>query len=64
MHEGRITQFGPTAEIYRKPNSLTSARVFSDPPINIAKVTKKGKKLQLSHGGVSWPVAAARRKAS
>ena len=58
MHEGRITQFGPTAEIYRKPNSLVSARVFSDPPINIARVTKKGKKLQLSHGGVSWPVAA------
>jgi glycerol transport system ATP-binding protein len=62
MHEGRITQFGPTAEIYRKPNSLVSARVFSDPPINIAKVTKKGKKLQLSHGGVSWPVAAGAAK--
>ena len=58
MHEGRITQFGPTAEIYRKPNSLVSARVFSDPPINITRVTKKGKKLQLSHGDVSWPVAA------
>ncbi len=62
MHEGRITQFGPTAEIYRKPNSLVSAQVFSDPPINIARVTKKGKKLQLSHGGVSWPVAAAAEK--
>ncbi len=58
MHEGCITQFGPTAEIYRKPNSLVSARVFSDPPINITRVTKKGKKLQLSHGEVSWPVAA------
>jgi len=62
MHEGRISQFGPTAEIYRKPNSLVSARVFSDPPINIAKVTKKGKKLQLSHGGVAWPVANSAAK--
>ena len=64
MHEGRITQFGPTAEIYRKPNSLVSARVFSDPPINITRVTKKGKKLQLSHGDVSWPVAAGAATAS
>jgi glycerol transport system ATP-binding protein len=62
MHEGRITQFGPTAEIYRKPNSLISAQVFSDPPINIARVTKKGGKLQLSHGNVSWPVAAGAAK--
>jgi glycerol transport system ATP-binding protein len=62
MHEGRITQFGPTAEIYRKPNSLVSARVFSDPPINIAKVTKKGRSLQLFHGDVSWPVAPSAAK--
>ena len=62
MHEGRITQFGPTAEIYRKPNSLVSARVFSDPPINIAKVTKKGRSLQLAHGDVTWPVAPSAPK--
>ena len=42
MHEGRITQFGPTAEIYRKPNSLVSAQVFSDPPINIAQSHQEG----------------------
>ena len=67
MHEGRITQFGPTAEIYRKPNSLVSARVFSDPPINIARVTKKGKQTAivpwrrvLAHG--RWRRKAARRR--
>ena len=42
MHEGRVTQFGPTAETYRKPHSLVTARVFSDPPINTAAVVKRG----------------------
>ncbi|HSS66460.1 MAG TPA: ABC transporter ATP-binding protein [Gammaproteobacteria bacterium] len=43
LHAGRITQFGPTADVYRKPSDLVSARVFSDPPINTAIVTKRGK---------------------
>jgi len=34
LHQGRITQYGETAKIFRKPNTLLSARVFSDPPIN------------------------------
>ena len=42
LHEGRVTQFGPTSQIYRKPSDLLSAKVFSDPPINTAKVTKTG----------------------
>ena len=58
LHEGRITQFGITAEIYRKPNSLTSAKVFSDPPINVAKVSKMGKKLKLSGVDLTWPVSS------
>ncbi len=57
LHEGKITQFGATAEIYRKPNSLTSAKVFSDPPINVAKVTKSGKKLRLAGSALTWPVS-------
>ena len=42
LHEGRVTQFGPTAEVYRNPRDLVSAQVFSEPPINIASVTKAG----------------------
>mgnify|MGYP000486111875 CR=1 FL=1 len=42
LHEGRITQFGPTAETYRQPSDLITAEVFSDPPINTATVTKRG----------------------
>jgi glycerol transport system ATP-binding protein len=57
LHEGRITQFGPTAEIYRNPNSLTSANVFSDPPINVTRVTKTGKTLALGDG-VNWSTNA------
>ena len=42
LSAGRVSQFGPTAEIYRRPVDLVSARVFSDPPINTASVTKRG----------------------
>jgi glycerol transport system ATP-binding protein len=53
LHEGRIVQFGPTAEIYREPSSLLSAQVFSDPPINLAHVEKRGSKLVLG-AGMEW----------
>ncbi|MGR3512994.1 MAG: ABC transporter ATP-binding protein [Paracoccaceae bacterium] len=53
MDGGIITQFGPTAEIYRKPATLTAARVFSDPPINAAAITKTGNQAKLGTG-VSW----------
>ncbi len=55
MDDGVVTQFGPTAEIYRKPATLTAARVFSDPPINAARITKSGSQAQLPTG-VSWVV--------
>ncbi len=55
LHEGRLTQFGKTAELYRKPGDLMSARVFSDPPINVAKVQKRGTKFRLGDK-VSWAV--------
>ncbi len=55
LHEGRVTQYGPTATIYRKPNTLLSAQVFSDPPINTATASKKGGTFYLTDA-VSWPV--------
>src|SRR5262245_3605367 len=58
LHEGRVTQFGPTSAIYRRPNTLLSAQVFSDPPINMAKITKKGDQIILAEG-VAWPAAGA-----
>jgi glycerol transport system ATP-binding protein len=41
LSAGRVTQFGPTQECYRAPVDLTTARVFSDPPINAAPVEKR-----------------------
>ncbi|WP_343563960.1 ABC transporter ATP-binding protein [Kiloniella sp. b19] len=53
MHEGRITQSGATGDVYRKPQNLTAAEVFSDPPINRATVTKKGTSFSLGTS-VTW----------
>jgi glycerol transport system ATP-binding protein len=58
LHEGRVTQFGPTAEIYRQPADLLSAQVFSDPPINTAPVTKANGRIQLDDG-TYWPTPPA-----
>ena len=54
MHEGRITQFGESSEVYRRPDDLLSARVFSDPPINTAEVVKTGDTIQLNDR-TGWP---------
>jgi glycerol transport system ATP-binding protein len=53
VHQGRITQYGPTGEVYRSPDDLTTARVFSDPPINTADVVKQGDRIRLSDR-VGW----------
>lgn len=53
MEDGHVTQFGPTAEIYRQPANLTAARVFSDPPINAAEIVKSGETARLK-SGVTW----------
>ena len=42
LWEGRVTQFGPTAEVYRRPVDATTARVFSDPPMNFLDLTVSG----------------------
>jgi glycerol transport system ATP-binding protein len=55
LHEGRVVQYGPTSEIYRRPDSLLAAQVFSDPPINTADITKQGEKIVMT-GGVEWHV--------
>ena len=58
LHEGRVTQFGPTGAAYRRPKDLITAQVFSDPPINTAAVEKRGTELHLGNG-VVWPAGAA-----
>ena len=55
LHEGRVTQYGETAQLYRKPNTLLTAQVFSDPPINIATVSKQGDMFVFGEAA-RWPV--------
>ncbi|MEJ2001787.1 MAG: ABC transporter ATP-binding protein [Maritimibacter sp.] len=50
LWEGRVTQFGPTPSVYRKPQDATTARVFSDPPMNFLKVVKQGESLNFGDG--------------
>ena len=57
LHEGRVTQYGPTGTVYRAPADLTTARVFSDPPINLAQATKRGARIALSEE-VGWATPA------
>jgi glycerol transport system ATP-binding protein len=40
--QGRVTQHGPTAAVYRRPANLAAARVFSDPPLNELALDKRG----------------------
>jgi glycerol transport system ATP-binding protein len=42
LSEGRITQFGPTIDVYRHPVDLVTARTFADPPLNILAMRKEG----------------------
>ena len=49
LDRGRVTQFGPTLEVYRRPADLVTARIFSDPPLNVWEVEKRG--AEIRHGG-------------
>ncbi|MEE8365010.1 MAG: ABC transporter ATP-binding protein [Gammaproteobacteria bacterium] len=61
LHEGKVTQFGATMDIYRSPNTLQSAQIFSDPPINTAAIDKQGDNFVLGDL-VRWPVPEKYRR--
>ena len=56
LAQGRVTQFGPTVEVYRRPVDLITARTFADPPLNTIVLTKAGGRFTLDGGGSSLPV--------
>jgi glycerol transport system ATP-binding protein len=35
LDAGELLQYGPTADVFRRPRSLRVARAFSDPPLNL-----------------------------
>ena len=56
LHEGRVTQFGPTVDVFRSPDDLRTAATFSDPPLNTMRATKRGGAFEAD--GVSIDVPA------
>ncbi len=63
LWEGRVTQFGATPEVYRKPIDAITARVFSDPPMNFLKISKTGRKLMFGDGQTAPATGALERLA-
>jgi glycerol transport system ATP-binding protein len=58
LREGRVTQYGAASVVYRSPTDLRTAQVFSDPPINVAPVTKRDGRVSLGDA-ISWPAPPA-----
>ena len=54
LQEGKLIQYGKTLDVYNKPNSLLSAQVFSDPPMNITKIKKVGDNCSFLDDSVNW----------
>jgi glycerol transport system ATP-binding protein len=56
MWEGRTLQAGDTSNVYRRPDTLRVAQVFSDPPLNIVDIEKKNGHVQY-FGGIRAPAS-------
>src|SRR5436305_3189416 len=56
MWEGEVLQAGDTAKVYRHPDTLRVAQVFSDPPLNIVGIEKKNGTVQYA-GGIQAPAS-------
>jgi glycerol transport system ATP-binding protein len=53
MWEGRALQMGETSKVYRRPQTLRVAQVFSDPPLNLVGIEKKNGKVAYAGGSVA-----------
>jgi glycerol transport system ATP-binding protein len=56
MWEGQVLQVGGTPKVYRHPETMRVAQVFSDPPLNIVGIQKHGGSVQYA-GGISAPAS-------
>ncbi len=55
LSEGRVTQFDKTISVHNRPVDLRTAQTFSDPPLNLFDITKKGN--SVFFGDYSVPVS-------
>src|ERR671937_2294952 len=51
MWEGQALQAGDTSRVYRHPDTLRVAQVFSDPPLNVVRMEKRDRIVQYAGGG-------------
>jgi glycerol transport system ATP-binding protein len=56
MWQGEILQAGETSKVYRHPDSLRVAQVFSDPPLNVVGIEKQNGSVKYA-GGVEAPAS-------
>src|SRR6202000_1181701 len=61
MWEGEALQAGDTSNVYRHPETMRVAQVFSDPPLNIVGIEKKNGSVQYA-GGVQAPASGLYNK--
>jgi glycerol transport system ATP-binding protein len=59
LHEGRLLQQGETLDVFRRPNSIQTARTFSDPPINLIDAVVDADGLAHMAGGLAIPLTQA-----
>jgi glycerol transport system ATP-binding protein len=57
LSQGRVTQFGPTVDVYRRPNTIQTAQIFSDPPLNTLAVQKTGAELSSTGASLRMPAS-------
>ena len=50
LDAGELLQYGPTAEVFRRPRSLRVARAFSDPPMNLLAAVREDSGIRLADG--------------
>jgi glycerol transport system ATP-binding protein len=50
MWEGQALQVGATPDVYRRPDTVRVAEVFSDPPMNTVGIEKKNGSIQYAGG--------------
>jgi len=56
MWEGQVLQAGETSSVYRRPDTMRVAQVFSDPPLNTVAIQKRNGSVAYG-GGVEVPAS-------
>ena len=61
LDAGELLQYGPTAEVFHRPQSIRVARAFSDPPMNLVEGQAAANGVTLAVGAEPGGAAAAGR---